>query len=162
MIRFFDIDDDKKPELCIEKSPYFIYIIKYDDVKNNFILWNTYENIYLSIYGTKEIGRELYDQLGYFIKLDAKGETACTTWFKYIPYLYYGKEEKICYLVSLPVYSNNTEIDEELKAAACYVENTDIYYFRVSEAQFNELYSLYNLDKTNIDNITYSYAEFMK
>lgn len=162
IFRFFDIDNDGNPELCIENVPDFIYIIKYEEDKDRFVIWDSYEKmLYVSIFGTEEIGRELSDGAAWFTKLNKIEENEYTTWFKYIPYSEYGECDKICYLVSLPINKKNTEINDVLKKASSYSED-NIDYFRVTEEQFRELYSLYYVKKIGIEDITYSYEELIQ
>lgn len=152
----FDMDNDEKPELVIENITDFVYVIKYEEENDRFIIWCSYEKFYARIFGSQEIGRERFDNLAWFSKLNKEGEDDYTVTFRYEGYSDYVGGINICYLVSLP----ESEEDSWLKKESCYSDG-NIDYFRVTEEEFNELYSLYNVEGKGVEEVTYSYEELL-
>ncbi|MNV73653.1 hypothetical protein D3C71_1668190 [compost metagenome] len=69
-------------------------------------------------------------------------------------------------MVSLPQYTNQDSqiyITEELKNQAYFDEGQKLYYFRVTEEQFDELtkdyFNAVELADKNINDVTFSYNE---
>lgn len=135
---FFDIDKDSKPELCIEDNCSFIYIIKYDENKDSFKLWQEYEMTYLTLVGTEKLRNNNTNSFAYII-LDENGEFK--DWVRFRVEGKYDKENDIdekYYMVTLPQNAEeNKETKDKFKK---YIfEYNDISYVKVNEKQFNEL-----------------------
>lgn len=138
----YDINGDESPELCISDNSRFTYVISYDIKSDLFTLWQRYETPYIYLLGTKKIGYSGNAKDAFFM-LDEDGEYDCFIWFKTEGYRDLETQKDSCiFMVSLPQYVdqyNQEELTEHMREQAVYDENQDLYYFRVTEKQYNSL-----------------------
>ena len=138
----YDINGDESPELCISDNSRFTYVISYDIESDLFTLWQRYETPYIYLLGTKKIGYSGNAKDAFFM-LDEDGEYDCTLWFKTDGYRdFETQKDSYIFMVSLPQYVdqyNQEELTEHMREQAVYDENQDLYYFRVTEKQYNSL-----------------------
>lgn len=159
---FFDFDKDNTPELCISNNG-STYIFKYNYELNEFFLIYKMEGGYLSLIGSNKIAWD--NETGAFpanafYELNNNGELICSVTF------YSKQDNSPIYMVSLPQYTNQDSqinITEELKNQAYFDEGQKIYYFRVTEEQFDELtkdyFNAVELADKNINDVIFSYNE---
>ncbi len=163
---FFDMDEDGAPELCITDIT-FCYVFKYIPDKNEFILWLKLESTYYGLIGTK---KTYWNRLGdnhAFYKYDESGKDEYTVHF----FMYYitneiTEEPEIIHMVALPYYENKEEqviITEDMRIQGYFDETLQVYYFRVTEEQYEELTKDYmeslTLAQKNIKEVTFTYEE---
>ncbi|MBD3920897.1 hypothetical protein H8B09_19175 [Paenibacillus sp. PR3] len=159
---FFDFDKDNTPELCISNNG-STYIFKYDDKLNELFLIYKMEGGYLSLIGSNKIAWDSETgafPANAFYELNNNGDLICSVTF-------YSKQDNIpVYMVSLPQYTNQDSqinITEELKNQAYFDEGQKLYYFRVTEEQFDELtkdyFNAVELAHKNINDVSFSYNE---
>ena len=134
---FFDIDKDNAPELCI-RSERQISVFKYDINRQQFSMWKYIEQGHYSLSGSLAM-RWDNGSGAVFYKLDENGEEVCS-----ISFMIRNAYNAIIgprYLVSLPVYAEaeSNEIDENIVKQGYYDRSAAIYYFRVTESQYDEL-----------------------
>lgn len=168
--QFFDMDEDGTPELCIEESYNSTYIFKYISDKDEFLLLHELEPSYYQLNGSNKIR---WDGTGgsrdghVFYRMDGEGKEEYAAYFfsKGIRNEETDELEDIC-MIGLPHYINKNEennLPEDIKKQAYFDESHEIYYFRVSEEQYNDLSNGYwnaaNLAKENIKDVTYNYYE---
>lgn len=164
---FFDVDNDGLPELCISNEIRFIYIFKYDINSSSFSLWYEIPTTWIRLMGTNKLwfyGGGSPVEYAYWY-LDKEGVEICSVRF----YLegYHNKETKLddtAYMVSLPQFTNvKLELTKDMEGQAILDKQQNIYYFRVTEQQWNELtedfFEARRLAETNIEEVTFSYQE---
>lgn len=160
---FFDIDGDKAPELCITDIFSFTYTFDYNANTDKFILWS---NSHLQILGTKKYAVTSYPYYC-LIEVDEYGHEARRVQFAEFEYTdSSSKDRKTCYSVALPykdVSKVSEYLPESLKEQTFREPENEIYYFRVTEEQYNELTKEFfissDLAGREIKNVTYTYDE---
>lgn len=160
---FFDIDGDSTPELCIKDNARFTYVLKYDESSDYFYIWQRYETPTLILMGTKKIAISGNARTGYFL-LNEHAEYEQYFWLKVDGYTDSVNNIGIfCYLVTLPQEQDQHVISEKMKAQALLDEHQNLYYFRVTEQQYNELASNLNkaIDESRnaIKEVSFTYEE---
>ncbi len=158
---FFDMDGDGGWELCIPETG-FLAIFKYDKYNDRIILWKEINSADMHLSGSQRIiwtdGRE-----NHFRKLDETGEMEYEVGFRWRSF-----ESGMVYFVGTPRYaeeSKNVEATEDMKNQCYYNRWTKVYYFRVSEEQYEELtgefMQAYEYAVENIEKVTYTYDEMV-
>lgn len=163
---FFDIDGDERPELCISDKARFTYVIKYNEDLKQFSVWQKYETPTLILMGTKKVAISGNARTGYFL-LNKDAEYEQYLWFKVEGYTdSKSKTDNYCFMVTLPQnMSPDTEdtLSESLKNQAMFDEHQQLYYFRVTEEQYNELTKEYikavDLSRDAINEVSFTYEE---
>lgn len=158
---FFDMDKDDAPELCLQ-SKKSISIFKYDIDQEQFLLWKYIEQGYYALNGS--LAMRWDDGSGaVFYNLDQKGKEICS-----VSFMIRNAYNEIIgprYLVSLPRYTDTgkSEYDKNILEQGYYDRGQSIYYFRVTETQYDELVKdyekAYETAKYSLQNVTYSYRE---
>lgn len=162
----FDINGDENPELCISDNARFTYVIKYDRDLDQFTLWQRYETPYIFLMGTKKNGYSGDAGKAFFL-LNEEGEYDCFLWFKIEGYRdLVSKKDSYCFLVTLPQYVNqynHDDLTKHMKEQAVFDENQELYYFRVTEKQYNNLTKDYfdsvRIAREAIKEVTFTYKE---
>ena len=162
---FYDVDEDDMPELCVSDGTVSGYIFKYIPDDDQFILWYKWESPYYGMLGGKKIYWDHNGDRHAFYKLDDNAEVEYEAYFHqhYSTNTETGQPETI-YMISLPSYTDKPlEIAEEMKINSYFDENLQVYYFRVSEAQYDKLtHNYFEAMKTaqeKIKEVTYTYDE---
>lgn len=158
---FFDMDKDNAPEICLQ-SEESISIFKYDIDKEQFLLWKYKEQGHYALNGSLAM-RWDNGSGAVFYNLDQKGNEICSVSFM----IRNAYNEMIGprYLVSLPRYAetDKNEYDKNILEQGYYDRGRSIYYFRVTETQYDELIKdyekAYETAKYGRQNVTYSYGE---
>jgi len=164
------MDEDGTPELCINGEFSFTYIYKYLADEDKFILWH---ELYPSNYQLNGSGKIRWEGLGssrsgeVFYKLNKDGEEEYTVFFFSKTNRNSTTEQlEEIYMVGLPWYSNKenqVEITEDMKMQSYFDESHEIYYFRVTEEQYNNLTDDYReakkIAREKIKEVTYTYDE---
>ena len=158
---FFDMDKDNAPEICLQ-SEESISIFKYDIDKEQFWLWKYIEQGHYALNGSLAM-RWDNGSGAVFYNLDQKGKEICSVSFM----IRNAYNEMIGprYLVSLPRYAetDKNEYDKNILEQGYYDRGQSIYYFRVTETQYDELIKdyekAYETAKYGLQNVTYSYGE---
>lgn len=158
---FFDMDGDDNPELCIKDDVNSIFIIKYEEELDQIISWYEIVRAPVSILGTEKLINYGGNSEG-IIKLNGEGEWEYAIWFEIV-----GYEDRLWYMVSLPIYyeDNNMEnsLNNEIKTQGFYDEDQHIYYFLVTEEQYNELIEEYRkavkASEEAIKEVSFTYDE---
>lgn len=165
----FDVDEDGAPELCISTDTYPLAVLKYIPKEDRVILWDTL-SMYSQLIGGKKMisyGGGIFT-LNQFWWLNESMQVDhlvqfFETYDKSKPdnFLY----EKV-YMVSLPLYLNDPErirVTKEMKAVSYYNKDYNMYYFRVTQRQYNELTSNYfraaDVSKRQLERLGCSYSE---
>lgn len=160
----FDVTGDNTPELCVRTEGWSTYVFKYDEASDRITLlteMNYYEHflgtgiMYWNNFGLA--GRDLNS----VYHVDENGEVTAGVYFS-IEALN-GSET---YLVSIPEYikeDKSAEITQELKAKAYYSEEDELYLFKVTAEQYEQLTTAYTeswkrADK-ELEKVTYTYEE---
>lgn len=160
---FFDIDGDRAPELCITDHASFTYVFDYNKETNKFILWC---DSHLQILGTKKYAVTSYPYYC-LIELDEYGHEERRVQFAEFEYTdSSSKDRKTCYSVALP-YKDASKVSEylpkSLKEQAFREPEGEVYYFRVTKEQYNDLTKDFfissDLAWNQIKNVTYTYDE---
>lgn len=162
---FFDIDEDNTPELCMFDASIGTYIFKYISDLNKMILWNKFDVHLYQIIGSKTV---IWDSDGrYFAiyKLNEDGEEINS--INFIAKDHYNtklEKSEMVFMVSLPQNidkEKQIEINELAKNQGYFSKDREIYYFRFTEIQFDELTKDYsNALETalkNIKDVTFTY-----
>ncbi len=165
---YFDIDEDETPELCLSDNN-SIYVFKYISKEDKMILWHELNSGYYQLNGSKTFRWNNGGLSHGFYKLNSNGEE--------IYYLFFFLREdynknieqaEVVYMVSLPHFTNEAdkiEGTEEILNQGYFDQGQDVYYFRVTEEQFDELTEDYfvaeKLALENIEEVSYSYKELL-
>ena len=172
---FFDMDDDGLPEICVTNETRFNYIFKYKPDSDNFILWHEDVATLSRLFGSKKFA--FYNgnhPAGYgYYELDLNGKVELYVELEVEEYFNPITEQAdVMYRISLPQYADKTkniELSDKIKKKAVryeYDDNTiyDLYYFRVSEKQWEELtndfFKSRKLSEINIKEVSFTYREF--
>ena len=158
---FFDADGDQLPELIIYDDVRACHAIDYDPDTGIFMLWYPMNAPRYSVFGTRKvvwIGETIYS----FYQLDQNGEEELTFSFSIYPWSQYIKG----YLVELPNYTDDERdivVTEEMRQFGTYAHNEDSWYFRVTEAQYEELtapyWTAFDAHYEELEEVTYTYDE---
>lgn len=164
---YFDMDKDGAPELCISGED-FISIFKYDISQGTILLWKQIEPSYYSLNGSGAIRWE-NGSGNVFYNLDENGEEVCSVFFMVRGTYSKEKEQREnVYLVSLPKYTEKLkdEYEENITCQGYYDKGQSVYYFRVTESQYDELtedyYQAEEIAIQGLKSVTYSYAELFE
>lgn len=158
---FFDADGDQLPELIIYDDVRACHAIDYDPDTGIFMLWYPMNAPRYSVIGTRKvvwIGETIYS----FYQLDQNGEEELTFSFSIYPWSQYIKG----YLVELPNYTDDERdivVTEEMRQFGTYARNEDSWYFRITEAQYEELtapyWEAFDAHYEELEEVTYTYDE---
>ncbi|MCL2377349.1 MAG: hypothetical protein FWC76_08170 [Defluviitaleaceae bacterium] len=165
-----DMDGDGTPELVIMCTR-FIYIFKYIQEQDKFILWREFPSTYWGLLGTRQMYFNRWGEDVRLHQLDIMGNTKyhihfhmrsftymigdfdynylfqeCNTYVRYRGELIRIDEiyeTRWVYMVSLPMHyvGHEMHIAEDLKSQGYFVKDTEMLYFRVTAEQFDELTS---------------------
>lgn len=157
----FDVDRDSAPEICLQSEKY-IAVFKYDINQEQFFLWKNIEQGHYAINGSMAMRWD--DGSGaVFYNLDEEGKESCS-----VSFMIRSAYNAIIgprYLVSLPRYAEaaKNEYDKNILEQGYYDRGQSIYYFRVTESQYNALTEdyeeAYKRAGDGLDNVIYSYEE---
>jgi len=155
---FFDVDNDKEPELGVIDVGFSIHIFKYILSKDEFILWKDLSPSYYRLNGSLKARYNRGGTSHIFFTLDENGEMKEIVSF----FIMVGPET--IYIVSVPKNIDNLSFGiQENKKDAYYVEEDDSYYFRVKEEEFNQLTEDYfeaeKIAEKGIKDVSFSYDE---
>lgn len=156
---YFDMDGDNYPELCIQDEVSTLYIIKYEAKTDEILLWMRSVRAPIYVLGTKKLIHTEKDGSGEaYIELNENGEWEFSLWLK---------KEMGTFFITFPHYydelDKEKELSDEIKKQGIFNEHQKLYYFRVTEQQYNELSENYEksvkLSMEKIKTITYTYEE---
>lgn len=156
---YFDMDGDNYPELCIQDEVSTLYIIKYEAKTDEILLWMRSVRAPIYVLGTKKLIHTEKDSLGKaYIELNENGEWKFSLWLK---------KEMGIFFITFPHYydqlDKEKELSDEIRKQGIFNEHQKLYYFRVTEKQYNELSENYEksvkLSMEKIKTITYTYEE---
>ena len=155
---FFDVDNDKEPELGVLDVGTSIHIFKYILSKDEFILWKDLSPSYYRLNGSLKVRYNREGTSHVFFSMDENGEMKEIVSF----FIMVGPET--IYIVSVPKNIDNLSFGiQENKKDAYYVEEDDSYYFRVNEEEFNQLTEDYfeaeRIAEEGIKDVSFSYDE---
>lgn len=160
----FDVTGDNTPELCVRTEGWSTYIFKYDEVSDRITLLMEM-NYYERFLGTGILywnnftlaGRDLNS----VYHIDENGEL--TEGVSFNIEALKGSET---YLVSIPEYIKEDkpiEITQELKSKAYYSEEDELYLFKVTAEQYEQLTAAYKDSwmraNREFEKVTYTYDE---
>lgn len=156
----FDIDGDNAPELCMYN--FQTYIFKYDAKSDSFSLWNEINSPYKHIHATNMMRQGYKGELEHIVYwLDGNGQVNKKVWFLLEGFHSNGN---LTWLVTVPVCedkNDEVELTYELKEQAYFCEKNQVYMFRVTEEQYDELTKNYfvaiNIAKENLNEVRYTY-----
>ena len=155
----FDMDGDGNPELCIWN--YATFVFKYDMQSKEMILWLEINSTNERIHGTKTLRWE-WDGSRYSLsRLNENGELVFGVYFTFEGFWSNGK---VAFMVTLPFYEDKEiEITMEMKKQAYFNEEDGLYYFNVTEEQYDELTKDYfqarEKSEEELEKVTYTYEE---
>lgn len=161
---FFDIDEDGSPELGIRNSDNYnaVYIFRYDVETEKCFLWYTMYNGYYELFGSRKMAWIWDGKYITFYQLNANGEVECETFGT----SNWKNDEVSQHTVMLPQYADKEKevpVTDAMKAQGIYERSTGQWFFRVTEAQYNELmepyWEAYDLAEQEIKKVTYTYEE---
>lgn len=158
----FDMDGDGNPELCIWN--YATFVFKYDIQSKEMILWLEIDSTNERIHGTRTLRWE-WDGVRYGLsRLDERGEVVFSVYFQLEGFWSNGK---VAFMVTVPSYEDKeVEITMEMKKQAYFNEENGLYYFNVTEEQYNELTKEYfrarEQAEEELEKITYTYDELFQ
>lgn len=157
---FFDIEGDNKPELCIQGRNRF-QIFKYDETANEIIGQQLSANLFLM--GTQCMGWNREGVRNGFYRYDEEGNRIQEVYFMEDAFFTNGEP---MFMVTFPDYADGAEsvtLTEAVKKQAYYDREADVYYFWVTQEQYEELtadyFSAWELAKTNCEQVKYTYEE---
>lgn len=155
----FDMDGNGTPELSIRDCG--AYVFKYDAQSKEMILWLDANALYERIHGTLSLGHDWGGVRHTLCRLNEKGELIFGVYF-----LTEGcwSNGKTAFMVTVPTYEDKEiEITMDMKKQAYYSEEDGIYYFNVTEEQYDELtkeyFQAWEQSEEELKNITYTYDE---
>ena len=171
---FFDMDDDRTPEICVTNEIRFNYIFKYKSDTNSFLLWHEDVATLSRLLGSKKFA--FYNgnhPAGYrYYELDLNGKVELAVEFEVEEYFNPITEQAdVMYRISFPQYADKTkniELSDKIKKKAVRSEYNDsviydLYYFRVSKEQWEELTNAFfnsrKLSEVNIKEVSFTYRE---
>ena len=168
---FFDADGDALPELCIVEhvgagAIHGVYIYKYEIDSDRIILLKTYNGPVSQLIGTQTIGVYWEDRQFRLEKfgLDPKDEMTV----EFINEFFYSDGDGN-YLVSFPLYANQDkqiELESKVKNQGYYDESRGLFFFHVTEEQYNELtnpfFGAYSELDMKREQVTYTYEELFQ
>lgn len=155
----FDMDGDGNPELCIWN--YATFVFKYDIQTKEMILWLSIDSPYERIHGTQTLRWE-WDGVRYTLcRLDESGEVVFGVYFLVEGFWSNGN---VAFMVTVPTYEDKEiEITMEMKKQAYFNEEDGLYYFNVTEEQYDELTQAFFLAREQaeeeLEKVTYTYEE---
>ncbi len=158
----FDMDGDGSPELCIRNVS--TYIFKYDTQTEKMILWLSIGSSYERIHGSKLLRWDWEGVRHTMCKLDENGEIVFGIYFLEEAFYSNGK---VAFMVTVPFYEDREiDITMEMKKQAYFSEEDGIYFFNVTEDQYNELtkeyFQAWEQAEEELEKITYTYEELFQ
>ncbi len=161
---FFDMNGDENPELCVTDNRSFLYVLQYDEEKDQIVLWKEFIPGSVFFMGTLNVGFSSETGGDGLIRFDENGNR---DWF--VRFVAIGGEparsddENYGYLIYLPEY---IELTYDMQKQAVYDVVEERYYFRVTEEQFKELtkdyYDAVKKAQDALDDVTYTYTELFE
>lgn len=155
----FDMDGDGNPELCIWN--YATFVFKYDMQSKEMILWLSTGSPSERIHGTQTLRWDWDGVRHTLCRLDESGEVAFGVYFMEEATWSNGK---VAFMVTVPSYEDKEiEITMKMKKQAYFNEEDGLYYFNVTEAQYDELTKDYfqarEKSEEELEKVTYTYEE---
>ena len=156
------MDGDGNPELCIWN--YATFVFKYDIQSKEMILWLEIDSTNERIHGTQTLRWE-WDGVRYGLsRLDESGEVVFSVYFQLEGFWSNGK---VAFMLTVPSYENKEiEITMEMKKQAYFSEENGLYYFNVTEEQYDELTKEYfrarEQAEEELTKVTYTYEELFQ
>lgn len=168
---YFDFDGDNTPELCINEkaiseSIRTTYVFKYFEKSNEIVLLTTLSGTNQQLMGSNARGKYWEDRWFEFERWNQNHDIIYTV--KFMNEFFYTNGEDN-YLVALPQYMDESrviEIPEEMQKQGYYDESRSVYFFHITEEQYNELtlefFKEYENAKLEIAEVTYTYSELFE
>ena len=158
----FDMDGDGGLELCIRNVS--TYIFKYDIQTKEMILWLSIGSPYERIHGTQALRLDWEEVRHRLCRLNENGEIVFSIYFLEEATHSNGK---VAFMVTVPFYEDKEiEITMEMKKQAYFNEEDGLYYFNVTEEQYNELTKEYfrarEQSEEELKKVTYTYDELFQ
>ena len=155
----FDMDGDGGLELCIRNVS--TYIFKYDIQTKEMILWLSIGSPYERIHGTQALRLDWEEVRHRICRLNENGEIVFSIYFLEEATHSNGK---VAFMVTVPSYEDREiEITMKMKKQAYFNEEDGLYYFNVTEEQYDELTKEYfraeKQAEEELEKITYTYEE---
>lgn len=155
----FDMDGDGNPELCIWN--YATFVFKYDVQSKEMTLWLEIYSTNERIHGTKTLRWEWDGSRFSLSRVNENGEVVFGVYF-----LFEGTHSngKTAFMVTVPFYEDKKiEITMDMKKQAYFSEEDGLYYFNVTEEQYDELTKEYfraeKQAEEELEKISYTYEE---
>jgi len=161
---FFDMDECGAPELCIDIGS-SIYIFKYIRESERIILWYESGTTYISLIGSKKVNWNRGGISHVFYQLDDDGEEKTTVFFFFREdYNKKTDQGEVTFFVAYPKYGKGEiKITDEIKNQGYYTDSHQLYYFKVTEEQYDELTNRYyeseKLAREMIKDVSFSYED---
>lgn len=161
---FFDMDEDGSPELGIRNPDNHnaVYIFRYDAEMGRCLLWYEMSNYNYSIFGSRKVSWDWDGKYLVFYQLNEDGEVECET----MGTSNWKNLEVSQHTVMLPQYADKEKeipVTDEMKAQGIFERSTGRWFFRVTEAQYDELmepyWEAYYLAEQERKKVTYTYKE---
>ena len=158
----FDMDGNGSPELCIWNLA--TYIFKYDMQSKKMILWISMGSSYERIHGTQMLQWDWDGMYHTLCELNESGEIVFGVYFMEEATWSNGKE---AFMVTVPFYEDKEiEFTMEMKKQAYFNEEDGLYYFNVTEEQYDELTKEYfqarEQAEEELEKITYTYEKLFQ
>ncbi len=168
---FFDVDGDEAPELCVTEhvgagAIHGAYIYKYEIDSDRIVLLKSYNGPASQLIGTQTIGVYWEDRQFRLEKFGLYPKDEMTVEFMNEFFYSDGNSN---YLVSFPVYADQDkkiELDSKVKRQGYYDESRELFFFHVTEEQYNELTNSFFEAYSELDikrrEVTYTYEELIE
>lgn len=159
---FFDMNGDGAPELVMTDRFYFIYYFRYDKNTETMNLWYQTGFFWESVHGTGTVRWDREGRQHLFCRLDENGKEVCRVMF-----FERDSNGEMVYMAALPSFADEeTVLSRRMRKYACYSEGFQVYYFRVTEDQYDALTERYYeaVEESNIcrDEVTFTYDELFQ
>ena len=130
-------------------------------------LWKDLGSTWFALNGSNSIRWDREGTRHVFYKVDQEGKEKFTVYFFEISYYNERKDcGEVACMLGLPRYANQnqkTQFADEIKEEGYYDEGHAVYYFKVTEKQYEELTKNYfeaeQLARDNIKKVSYTYEE---
>lgn len=159
---FFDMNGDGAPELMMTDRVYFIYYFRYDKSTETMALWYQTGFLWESVHGTGAIRWDREGRQHLFCRLDENGKEICQV-------LFFERDHngEMVYMAALPSFADEeTVLSRRMRKYAYYSEGFQVYYFRVTEDQYEAMTGRYHEAAEESDQfrdeVTFTYEELFE